>query len=92
MTPVTAFLVDFQSTADVAGKRQTLHGWAEVLLRAALTRNRIELMNEPDSVRCRQLLSGSILIRCELAKRHAGAALGEQPPAGKADAAPARFA
>lgn len=91
MTPIAALLVDFQSAADVAGKRQTLRGWAEGVLRAALIRNRIELMNEPDSVRCRQILSGSILIRCELARRQAGVALGEQPADKGADTA-ARFA
>ena len=81
MQSIAAFLVDFQSAADVARKRQTLHGWPEGILRAALTRNRVELMNEADSVRCRQILSGSILIRCEITRRRAGAVIGDQPPA-----------
>jgi len=77
MQSVAAFLVDFQSADDIARKRQTLQGWPEGILRAALTRNRIELMNETDSLRCRRILSGSILIRCELTRRRTGAALGD---------------
>ncbi len=92
MSSIAAFLVDFQSAADVARKRQTLQGWTEVVLRAALTRNRIELMNEPDSVRCRQILSGSILIRCELTRRCAGAAIGDHVTAARPDSPLVRFA
>ena len=96
MPSIPAFLVDFQNAADVAGKRQTLQGWTESVLRAALTRNRIELMNEPDSLRCRQILSGSILIRCELTRRRTGAAIGDQVPVAQPDSQPdsvlARFA
>ena len=81
-----AFLVDFENTAGVAGKRRVLCGWSDDALRAALNRNRLETMSDPDGARLRQLLSGSILIRCELARRTADAALeapkANQPPSG----------
>ena len=64
-----SFLVDFENAADVAGKRKVLRGWSEGALRAALNRNRMEIMSDPDGAVLRKLLSGSILIRCELARR-----------------------
>ena len=91
MSLVLAFLVDFQNAADVARKRQSLQSWSEGMLRTTLNRNRIELMNEPDSLRCRQILSGSILIRCELTRRQTGAVLGDAPKPGPSDGV-ARFA
>jgi len=75
MTTTPAFLVDFQDASDVAGKRRMLRSWAMGALRTTLQRNRMELLNEPDSTRCRQILSGSILIRCELAQRRTDAVL-----------------
>ena len=85
MTFVPIFLVDFQSAADVAGKRQSLQGWTEEALRGALNRNRLAFMNEPDTVRCRQILSGSILIRCELTRRQTGAAIANHAPEAEAE-------
>lgn len=76
-----AFPVDFENAAEVAGKRQILRGWSEDTLRAALTRNRVETMGDPDGPTLRRLLSGSILIRCELARRRADASLGTTAPA-----------
>ncbi|HYH18791.1 MAG TPA: hypothetical protein VD995_09230 [Azospirillum sp.] len=75
MTTTPAFFVDFQDAGDVAGKRRMLRGWTVGALRATLQRNRMELLDEPDSTRCRQILSGSILIRCELAQRRTDAVL-----------------
>ena len=92
MQPAAALLVDFQNAADIAGKRRMLNGWTDAVLLAALTRNRIELMNEPDSLRCRLLLSGSILIRCEMTRRRAGSVIGEHPAIGKPDASATHFA
>ncbi|PWC54175.1 hypothetical protein [Azospirillum sp. TSO22-1] len=88
MQSVAAFLVDFQSADDIARKRQTLQGWPESALRAALTRNHLELMNETDSLRCRRILSGSILIRCELTRRRTGAVIGEYGAKCSTDAVP----
>ena len=92
MQPAAALLVDFQNAADVAGKRRMLHGWTDGVLNAALNRNRAELMNEPDSLRCRLLLSGSILIRCEQTRRRAGAVIGEPPLSVQPDPPAAHFA
>lgn len=74
------FFVDFENTADVAGKRKVLRGWSERALRAALNRNRMEIMSDPDGATLRKLLSGSILIRCELARRTTDAALDTPAP------------
>ena len=71
----TAFLVDFEDAADVARKRTLLQDWSEGALRGTLNRNRLAIMSEPDGATMRLLLSGSILIRCELARRTAAAAL-----------------
>lgn len=93
MQPAAAFLVDFQSADDIARKRQALQGCSESLLRAVLTRNHLELINETDSLRCRRILSGSILIRCELTRRRTGAALGDPTVAGeRPDGSVVRFA
>jgi hypothetical protein len=92
MQSVAVFLVDFRSADDIARKRQALQGWPEGILRLALTRNRIELINETDSLRCRQILSGSILIRCELTRRRTGAALGDPAAAVRKGDPAARFA
>ena len=75
-----SFLVDFENAADVAGKRKVLRGWSEGALRSALNRNRIEMMSDPDGATLRKLLSGSILIRCELARRAADTALDKPAP------------
>ncbi|HYH39257.1 MAG TPA: hypothetical protein VD860_13620 [Azospirillum sp.] len=75
----TAFLVDFENATDVARKRKLLQGWSENALRNTLNRNRLETMSDPDGATLRLLLSGSILIRCELARRTTEAAL--EPPA-----------
>ncbi|PWC43859.1 hypothetical protein [Azospirillum sp. TSO22-1] len=77
----TAFLVDFENATDVARKRTLLQGWSESTLRNTLNRNRLETMSDPDGPTLRRLLSGSILIRCELARRTAAAALEPQAPA-----------
>ena len=86
-----SFLVDFENAADVAGKRKVLRGWSEGALRAALNRNRMEIMSDPDGAVLRKLLSGSILIRCELARRTTDAALDTpspgQKPNGRRDSA-----
>ena len=74
------FRVDFENAADVAAKRRALRRWREETLRAVLTRNRMETMGDPDGATLRQLLSGSILIRCELARRTADAALDGATP------------
>ncbi|WP_431856167.1 hypothetical protein [Azospirillum sp.] len=78
---VTAFLVDFENATDVARKRKLLQGWSEDALRGTLNRNRLETMSDPDGPTLRLLLSGSILIRCELARRTTDAALEAQTPA-----------
>lgn len=77
----TAFLVDFENATDVARKRTLLQGWSENALRGTLNRNRLETMSDPDGPTLRLLLSGSILIRCELARRTTAAALEPSAPA-----------
>lgn len=86
MIAVPIFLVDFQCAADTAGKRETLQGWTVEALQETLNRNRVEVMKEPDSRRCRQILSGSILIRCELTRRRTGAMVVEQHRRAEPDA------
>ena len=76
-----AFHVNFENSTEVTGKRQVLRGWSEDALRAALNRNRVETMRDADGAALRQLLSGSILIRCELARRTADATLAASMPA-----------
>lgn len=76
-----SFHVDFENAVDVTAKRRALRVWSEDALRTTLTRNRMEIMGDPDGGTLRRLLSGSILIRCELARRTADTALdGEASP------------
>lgn len=69
------FGVDLQDVTDVARKRQWLCSLGADALQTLLRWNQLAVLRQPGEARCRELLSGSILIRCELVRRRADAAL-----------------
>ena len=78
--PMLIFRVNLQSRADVTAKRRLLKVLSDEALRAILLCTQDEMRRERNEAQCQHLLSGTMLIRCELMDRRADRIFAAQRP------------